>query len=75
MTVADSGEPVDLALLVQCVQKFWSDYQNLVIFGDFQIHFPRKCPPGIEIFKIALLGPLFLGNFKNLKFILKISKK
>ena len=31
-----TGDPKCMLWFLHCVQKFWSDYLNLVIFGDFQ---------------------------------------
>ena len=39
---------------LQCVQKFWSDYLNLVIFGDFQNNFRTKFRSRTKIFERAV---------------------
>ena len=48
-TISESGM-YSIQFELQCVQKCWFDYLNLVILGDFQNNFQQK----IEIFKIAL---------------------
>ena len=47
--------------IIQCVKNFWSDYFNLVVFGDFQ----NNCRPKNRNFQNCLaFGLVLLGSLK-----------
>ena len=62
-----------IAMIIQCVQKFWADFLKLVIFGRFQNNFRQK------IFQNCLAGSFFYWAILKIsifwpKIILKITK-
>ena len=53
---------------VQCIQKYGSDYLNLVIFGDFQNNFRRKNRNFQNCLAGSPFGLVLLGNFESFDF-------